>query len=204
MRVFTYTWGAALILATLSAGCASTSMLIGEQKIVEGQDKPNWTETVPERNDQFTFWVGRTTTADSEEGALKDARKDVSTQVANFFGENVVEDYAKMRKQKAGNQELGRIRPYIKDVTLAVSKRLVAGLKAKTIHIQKSMTRAAESRVVYHYNAYVLMTLDLKYVKQVLDDVFSKQIQQAREKADQEAEGELKDARKAYDKFLTE
>ena len=195
---------ASLILFTvIAAGCGGHAILIGEEKIVSGQDKPEWTSTVPERSDDYIFWVGRTTGADSEEGVLKDARKDASTQVANYFGEKLVEDYQKMRKQKAGTQELGRIRPYIKDATLAVSKRLIAGLKVKTNHVQKTMKRVGENRVVYHYNGYVLMTLDMKFAKKVLDEVFAKAAQKAREAADAEAAAELKDARKAYDEFLS-
>jgi len=129
---------------------------------VQETKEPEWFRTPPQESDSRYHHEVGVSTADSEEGALKDARKSAAVKVMNYwFKQKVSEDYSRIRKDAER---------HIMDAIATQGEGQVAGGRQVKNVVSRIRIYKGNNQVQYQYKAYVLM----RYTMSLLSDAITK------------------------------
>ncbi len=190
-------------LVLIVLGCSAVQKPLGSMTLVETSgDKPGWLEVVPERDGGQLYWVGRRSEADSEDGALADAREDCAKQLADYLAKRVTRLYESMRGERNVTHDLGPLRLYVNDAYKSwVRKAATQGLKTRETYWERYEKLTGPERVRYLYKGYALMKVGKRTLTALGSEAFSEQLAEARRKGDQAAERELKNLMRKIDEL---
>ncbi len=172
-----------LVLAVALISCASSKMMVGEEKQVSGGNAPSWTwEPADEDTRDARAFCGVSQNLASEGEARKDALTNARSQIVDAigsYGSNVVEQLV---RTSGLSSEI--INPdIIAENALTIVSEGKVQTRASQFHVEKWM-RKGERGIEYWYKAYVLVLWNNEDATEAIEEVLTQAVGEANSEGD--------------------